>query len=120
MGKNCRHVELAGSQIISAAPAVHHAGLHGLAALNVSIPRQSDQNIAARRPIDAEPTIVLFKSLQQIRRHMILRLLRDLSPVRTSLQEGPRQVAERLLARANVAVRSEAVQIERRLARAGL
>jgi hypothetical protein len=99
---------------------VHHDGLHGLAALNVGIPRQSDQNIAVHRPIDAEPTIVLFKPLQQIRRLVILWLLRDLSPVRVSLQEGPRQVAERLLARGNVAVRSEAVQIERRSARADL
>src|SRR5262249_49563526 len=55
IGKNCRRVELAGLQIISAAPAVHHAGLHGLAALDVGIPRQSDQNIAVRRPNDAEP-----------------------------------------------------------------
>src|SRR5262245_65451564 len=76
-----RHIELAGLQIISAAPAVHHAGLHGLAALYVGIPRRSDHNIAVRRPIDAEPTIVLFKSLQRIRRLVILWLLRDFSPV---------------------------------------
>src|SRR5262245_38996754 len=80
-GKKRGRVELAGLQIISAAPAVQHAGLHGLAAFYVGIPAQSDQNIAVRRPIDAERTIVLFKSVQKIRRLVILGLLRDLSPV---------------------------------------
>jgi hypothetical protein len=57
LAKKCRHVELAGLHIISAAPAVQHAGLHGLAALDIGIPRQNNQNKAVRRPIDAKRTI---------------------------------------------------------------
>ena len=41
--KKRRHIELAGLQIISAAPAIHHAGLHGLAGLDVGVPRKADE-----------------------------------------------------------------------------
>src|SRR5262249_19205634 len=76
--------------------------------------------IAVLRPIDSEPAIVLLSPLQEIHRHVILGLLLDLSPVGPTLHVGPRKIAERLLGRGNVALRSEAVQIERRLSRAGL
>jgi hypothetical protein len=38
-GKSRRHVELAGLQVISTAPAAYDAGLHGLSALDVGISR---------------------------------------------------------------------------------
>src|SRR5262249_2494958 len=113
VGKKGRHIELAGRQIISAAPVIHHAGLLGLAALDVGVTRKADEEIPVLRPIDSEPAIVLLSSLQEIHRKEILGVLRDLSPARTSLQVGPRYVPHRLLARGNVARRSEAVQIER-------
>src|SRR5262249_41547416 len=119
VGKKRRHIELAGLQIISAAPVIHHAGLLGLAALDAGLTRQGDEKIAVRRPIDTQPAIVLLSPLQQIRRNVILGVLRDLSPPGPTLQVGPGKIAERLPGRANVALRSEAVQIERRLARAG-
>jgi hypothetical protein len=73
-----------------------------------------------RSAIDTQPAIVLVSPLQEIRRHVILGLLCDLSPLWPTLQLGPRQIAERLLGRANETLRSEAVQLERRLSRAGL
>src|SRR5262249_30421720 len=120
VGKKRRHIELAGLQIISAAPVIHHAGLLGLAALDVGVTRKADEEIPVLRPIDSEPAIVLLSPLQEIHRQVILGVLRDLSPLGPTLQVGPRKVAERLLARGTVAMRSEAVQIERRLSRAGL
>src|SRR5215470_4634545 len=111
---------LLGLQIISAAPVIHHAGLLRLAALDVGVTRQADEKIAVLRPIDSEPAIVLLSPLQEIHRHVILGLLLDLSPVGPTLHVGPRKIAERLLGRGYVALRSEAVQIERRLSRPGL
>src|SRR5262249_8171803 len=79
--KKRRHLELAGLQILSAGPAIHHAGLHGLAGLDVGLPRKADEEIAVLRPIDAEPAIVLLSPLQEIRRNVILGVLLDLSPL---------------------------------------
>src|SRR5499427_10835572 len=79
--KKRRHVELAGLQIISAAPVIHHAGLHGLAGLDIGVPRKADEEIPVLRPIDAEPAIVLLSPLQEIRRNVILGVLLDLSPL---------------------------------------
>src|SRR5215510_9276033 len=45
--------------------------------------------------------------------------LASLHPLGTSLEISPCQVAQRLLGRGNEALRTQAVQIERRLARAG-
>src|SRR5262245_2596090 len=86
------------------------------------IPSQMSKpnDIAVRRPMHAEIAIVLCKPLQQIRRLVILGCLLDLSPVGAALHVGPRQIAKRLLARGNGAMRRDAVEIERRLARAGL
>src|SRR5215468_9518078 len=117
--KKRRHIELAGLQIISAAPVIHHAGLHGFTTLDVGVPRKADEEIPVLRPINAEPAIVLLSPLQEIRRNVILGVLLDLSPLGTTLEISPCQVAQRLLGRGNEALRSEAVQIERRLARAG-
>src|SRR5262249_27243302 len=119
VGKKRRHIELAGLQIISALPVIHHAGLLGLAALDAGLTRQGDKKIAVRRPIDTQPAIVIVSPLQEIRRNVILGLLHDLAPLGPALQVGPGKIAERLPGR-NVALRSEAVQIELRLSRAGL
>src|SRR5262249_8457580 len=70
-------------------------------------------------PIDAEPAIVLLSPLQEMRRKVIFGVLLDLSPLGTTLEISPCQVAQRLLGRGNEALRTLAVQIERRLARAG-
>src|SRR6516164_11541009 len=87
--KKRRHIELAGLQIISAAPAIHHAGLHALAGLDVGVPRKADEEIPALRPIDAEPAIVLLGPLQEIRGNVILGVLLDLLPLGTTLEISP-------------------------------
>jgi hypothetical protein len=43
VGKKRRHNELAGLQIISATPVIHHAGLPRLAALDVGVTRKADE-----------------------------------------------------------------------------
>src|SRR3954465_11298661 len=103
-----------------ALPAVHHTGLRGLATLDVGIRRQTDHKIAVLRPPDAEVAIVVCKALQQASEDVILGLFLDFSPVGTRLHKGPRQVGERLLGRGDVALRTEAIQIKRLLARAFL
>src|SRR5215813_15016980 len=110
--KKRRHVELAGLQIISAAPAIHHAGLHGLAGLDVGVPRKADEEIPVLRPNDAEPAIALLGPLQEIHRNVILGLLPDLSPLGTAFEISPCQVAQRRLGRGNEALRTLAVQME--------
>src|SRR5215467_1009536 len=107
--KKRRHIELAGLQIISAAPVIHHAGLHGFAALDVGVPRKADEEIPVLGPIDAEFAIVLLSPLQENRRNMILRILLDLSPLGTTLEISPCQVAQRLLGRGNEALRTQLV-----------
>jgi hypothetical protein len=52
--KKRRHVELAGLQVISAAPAVHRPGL---VVLDVGVPRKADEEISVLRPINAQPVI---------------------------------------------------------------
>lgn len=76
--KKRRHIELAGLQIISAAPAIYHAGLHGLAAFDVGVPRNADEEIPVLAPIDTEPAIVFLSPLQEIRRNVILRVLLEI------------------------------------------
>jgi len=63
--------------------------------------------------------IHVLEGRYEIRRNVILGVLLDLSPLGTTLEISPCQVAQRLLGRGNEALRTQAVQIERRLARAG-
>jgi hypothetical protein len=71
--KKQRHIELAGLQIISAAPAIHHAGLHGLAGLDVGVPRKADDEIPVLRPRcswcpgGAEPKLIALSAVPPAR-----------------------------------------------------
>ena len=101
-------------------PAVHHAGLHGFAAPDVGIPRQGDQKIAVRRPINAEPAIVLLKPpSSRYAEDVILRApSRPFASRAASSCRPTRDQPSGFLVAAHVALRAEAIQIERLLARA--